>query len=151
MSPLTHLRCPLVLDVSSVLNMEDRSCTEAVLRILSVPCLLTVDARIELDSLQVGMQLQPPLIEMLEMGTEKEAAQLVALAAQRLSNADAASVVAALSHQRALVTDDSHLHKVAVQIAPSLRVFSSLDLIEYWRKWHSPVKGVQVPPSDPHR
>jgi predicted nucleic acid-binding protein len=50
-----------------------------------------------------------PLIELIEVDSEVEATQFVALAARCLSIADAASIVAALGRNRALVTDDKRL------------------------------------------
>lgn len=133
MSPLAKLKCPLVLDVSSFMNMEGSGCTESVLRVLPVPCLLAMDAKIELESLGVGVLLQAPLFEVVEMQSEAEALGLVALAAQCLSNAEAGSIVVALSQKRALVTDDRRIKFIASQIKPTLKTLSSLDLIEYWR------------------
>jgi len=77
-SPHLDLRCPLVLDVSSVMNMETVHCTEAVLLALPMRCSLAFDAKIELDILGVGTHLQPPLIELVEMKSEQEITQLVA-------------------------------------------------------------------------
>lgn len=115
------------------MNLEDSNCTEAVLHAMLVPCLLTLDAKIELESLGVGACLQPPLIEVVAVQSEIEVMQLVALAAWCLSNADAASIVAALSQRCALVTDDRRLKAVASQVAPTLTTFSSVDLVRCWR------------------
>jgi predicted nucleic acid-binding protein len=95
---------------------------------------LTFEANAEIEALGIAIPSELPFIELLAVTSEAQAVQMVVLAVQSLNNADAASLVLALSQNRALVTDDKRLKTIAEQTAPTLRLFSSSDLIQCWRE-----------------
>ncbi|MDJ1180416.1 hypothetical protein PJF56_16255 [Roseofilum sp. BLCC_M91] len=127
----------LLLDTCCLLNFKASGQCLEILKVIPAQVAIVEEVKQELtqiDITEIEEAIAENLLIVVDFAFDAEAENFVNYAAARLGDGEAATGAIAVERRWAIATDDRKVIKFFTQESPSLQVFSTLEIIQYWAK-----------------
>jgi len=136
----------LLLDTCCLLNFHASGQFLEILKVIPAQVAIVEEVKQELtqiDRTEIEEAIAQDLLIAVDFASDAEAGNFVNYAAARLGDGEAATGAIAVERGWAIATDDRKAIKFFTQEVPSLQIFSTLEIIQYWAETEA-IQPLQV-------